>query len=170
MTELGIQCQQIAQKRFIENRILISEFELANYIKEFYEEENKTCPSCGARNFDFSEIEIAGKKAKIGEDVDQFILVIMKHENNQIELKVGGSKYLPKGFVPEAFELIEETFHSIPSHEFESKRIGNLRFVVSSGFIGNDANRTNRLEQFSFVGFDKAQIQDLFDQLKPQLK
>lgn len=154
---------------FFENRMLKSEYDLGKYIKTYLKNNDKSCQFCRSNNLEISDIEIEGRKASIGREVTQFQLVITKYENGQIAIKTGGSQLLPKGFMTEALRLIEQAIKETPKSEFEEKHIGNVRFVVATGFIGDDDHRTNRLESFSFVGFDKDTVESIIGDVKLQL-
>jgi hypothetical protein len=154
---------------FSENRLLKSEYQLGKYVVKYLNERGKPCQFCQSTNLEISNIEFDGIKALVGRNIDQFQLVISKHENGQVEMKPGGSQYLPKGFLNEAFELIDKAQLDTPMSECEEKSIGNIRIVVSTRTIGNDDYRTNRLEQFSFVGFDKETIVNMIDQIKSHI-
>lgn len=149
---------------FIENRTLMSEYALGRYIKNYFSEIKTLCQFCGSPNLDIFEIEVNDKKAKIDGDLTQFQIVIT-HENGIVDAKTGGSRRMPRGFLKDAFSIIENSIQEIPENEFEEKHIGSVRFVVSTGFIDNDDYRTNRLEEFSFVGFSKKMIVEMVSEI-----
>jgi len=154
---------------FYENRMLKSEYQLERYIKSYLSRNDKPCQFCQSDNLEISDIEFDGRRAMCDQEVVQLQLVFSKDENGQIEVRTGGTRYLPNSFLPEAFKLIDKAIANTPNSEFEEKPIGNIRFVVSTGFIGNDNERTNRLEQFSFVGFSKEDTIDYVAQIKSQI-
>jgi thioredoxin-related protein len=154
---------------FFENNRLKSEYSLGRYISSFLFENNQGCDFCDSFNLEISEIEFDGIKSKITRDIDQFQLVISKHENGKIEIETGGSINLPYEFLNEAFKLIEDSVISTNENYFEEKHIGNIRFIVSTGYLGNNHFRTNRLEHFSFVGFRKDALEDYAKQIKLQM-
>ncbi len=154
---------------FFENRLLKSEYALGKHLKSLLQENNLPCQFCGSNNLDIRDISIEGKKALISNESDQMQLVLSKHESGDIEIKTQGSKYLPKDFMPIAFDLIQQAIQETHDSEFEEKHIGFVSFVVSTGYIGNDDYRTYRLEQFSFVGFNKVELGDLVGQMKNQM-
>jgi hypothetical protein len=153
----------------IENRLLKSAYSLERYVKDQLRESNQPCQFCGSNNLAISDIEFDGKKAMVDSNVDQFQLVLSKIANGQIEIKTGGSQYLPFEFLPEAIKVIEDAIQGTALDEFEEKQVGTVRFVVSTGFIGNDEFRTNRLEQFSYVGFSKQSLLNMVRQIKTQI-
>jgi len=154
------------EKVLYENRYFKSEYQLTLFVQRYIDEVAIVCQNCGSNNLHISDIHIEGKAVLPGENTTQFQLVVIKHEDGQIELKTGGSKYLPEGFLKEAFQIIEDAINEPPEHKFENGNWGNARFVVATGFIGKNVARTNRLEQFNFVGFDKALLVEKVMQAK----
>ncbi|KAA3437663.1 hypothetical protein [Rufibacter hautae] len=154
---------------FYENRLMKSEYQFQTIIKDYLKKNKKSCPNCKSYNLEISDIEFDSKNALVGRRIDQIQLVLMKHENGQIEIQTGGTQYLPTGFLKEAFKIIESVLLDTDKTEFEEKKIGNVRFVVSTRFIENDDYRTSRLEQFKFVGFDKETIVRAVTQIKGQM-
>jgi len=156
-------------EEFYEGRRLKSEYQLSQIIIDFLKSSKQPCQFCGSYNLEINEIEFDGKQALVGQDVDQLQLVISKNQNGKIDIRTGGSQYLPKGFLKESIEIMEKAIEKAHDSEFTDKQIGNARFVVSTGFIGSDDYRTNRLEQFSFVGFSKKDLRDMVGHIKSQM-
>jgi hypothetical protein len=154
---------------FIENRIRWSEYKFEMYIKKFLKANNKPCFFCGSNNLEINDIQLDGKSVSVSQKTDQLQLVFNKRPDGQVETRNGGSVYVPDGFLKEAFVIIENTITNTPNNEFEDKKVGSTRIVVSTGFIGNDNYRTTRLEQFSFVGFSKDLLLRILASIKPQL-
>ena len=156
-------------EELFEDRLLKSEYQLEQYVKDHFRETNNPCEFCKSYNLEISDIEFDREKALVGSNVDQFQLVITKDGDGEIDVKTGGSQYLPSGFLNEAFDIIETAIANTPKNEFEEKYIGNIRFVVSTGFIDNDSFRTNRLEQFKFVGFSKEKTANIVSIMKSRI-
>lgn len=153
---------------FITDRQLEPDYKIGQFIRESLISQGENCQFCGSKNLDIGEIVFGGINSLPGNEVDQLQLVMDKDGDN-IELRTGGSQYLPNGFYSEAFQLIEKHLATIPEREFEEKQMGMVRIVVSTGYIGHDDYRTTRIEQFKFAGFRKSKVVEIIEAIKPQL-
>jgi hypothetical protein len=153
---------------FYENRLLLSEFKFARYIKNNLIKKKQPCEFCSSNNLEIYDIKFENKKVLIDQTVDQFQLVIWK-KNEEIGVNPGGTRILPNGFLTEAFKIIKNAIEESNDLDYEEKKTGNVRFVVSTGFIGHDKVRSQRLEQFSFVGFKKNELITLINQISEEM-
>lgn len=143
---------------FFEKGIMKSEYITAQNILTILDKGEDACDHCGSTNLEISNIEIDGKSPNINPNATQFKLFISTTPSGDVAIKNRGHQYIPPGFLPEAFELIEKIISEIPANKFEEKNTGHIHFTVSTININNTSDRRNQLEHLSFAGFSEQQI------------